>query len=133
MVSTPSIRPCWVEINTRALEENYRILAAAQAQMLEEVVHVYRRQPEHGEPVRDAGCVITKLDEAVQIAPVIDIAIRHRLPLAYISSGQRVPEDLHAPNSAYLVHRSLRARSASAFTLEDDEACLVDAAGAMRA
>lgn len=107
--------------------------AAAQAQMLEEVVHVYRRQPEHGEPVRDAGCVITKLDEAVQIAPVIDIAIRHRLPLAYISSGQRVPEDLHAPNSAYLVHRSLRARSANAFTLEDDEACLVDAAGAMRA
>jgi len=107
--------------------------AAAQAQMLEEVVHVYRRQPEHGEPVRDAGCVITKLDEAVQIAPVIDIAIRHRLPLAYISSGQRVPEDLHAPNSAYLVHRSLRARSASAFTLEDDEACLIDAAGAMRA
>ena len=31
MVSTPSIRPCWVEINTRALEENYRILAAAAA------------------------------------------------------------------------------------------------------
>ena len=107
--------------------------AAAQAQTLEEVVNVYRRQPEHGEALRDAGCVITKLDEAVQIAPVIDIVIRHQLRLAYISSGQRVPEDLHAPNSAYLVHRSLRARSNAPFVLEDDEVCLVDAAGAMRA
>lgn len=107
--------------------------AAAQAQMLEEVVHVYRRQPEHGEPVKEAGCVITKLDEAVQIAPVVDVVIRHQLQLAYVSAGQRVPEDLHAPNSAYLVHRSLRARAAGAFALEDDEACLVDAMGAMRA
>jgi flagellar biosynthesis protein FlhF len=107
--------------------------AAAQAQTLEEVVHVYRRQPEHCEPVREAGCIITKLDEAVQIAPVVDVVIRHQLKLAYISSGQRVPEDLHAPNSAYLVHRSLRARAATAFALEDDEACLIDAAGAMRA
>ncbi|MEO8977362.1 MAG: flagellar biosynthesis protein FlhF, partial [Casimicrobiaceae bacterium] len=107
--------------------------AAAQAQTLEEVVQVYRRQPEHGEPLREAGCVITKIDEAVQIAPVIDIVIRNQLKLAYISSGQRVPEDLHVPNSAYLVHRSLRARSNPSFALEDDEVCLVDGAGAMRA
>jgi flagellar biosynthesis protein FlhF len=105
--------------------------AAAQAQTLEEVVRIYRRQPEHGTPIRDAGCIVTKLDEAVQIAPALDVAIRHALPLAYISAGQRVPEDLHAPNSAYLVHRSLRARAAGAFTLEDDEACLVDGAGAL--
>ncbi|HEV8502819.1 MAG TPA: flagellar biosynthesis protein FlhF [Casimicrobiaceae bacterium] len=105
--------------------------AAAQAQTLEEVVRIYRRQPEHGAPIRDAGIVITKLDEAVQIAPVIDVAIRHGLPLSYISAGQRVPEDLHAPNSAYLVHRSLRARASAAFALEDDEAYLVDGAGAM--
>jgi len=105
--------------------------AAAQAQTLEEVVRIYRRQPEHGTPIRDAGCIVTKLDEAVQIAPALDVAIRHALPLAYISAGQRVPEDLHAPNSAYLVHRSLRARAAGAFTLEDDEACLVDGAGVL--
>jgi len=105
--------------------------AAAQAQTLEEVVRIYRRQPEHGTPIRDAGCIVTKLDEAVQIAPALDVAIRHALPLAYISAGQRVPEDLHAPNSAYLVHRSLRARAAGAFTLEDDEACLVDGTGAL--
>jgi flagellar biosynthesis protein FlhF len=105
--------------------------AAAQAQTLEEVVRIYRRQPEHGTPIRDAGVIVTKLDEAVQIAPALDVAIRHALPLAYISAGQRVPEDLHAPNSAYLVHRSLRARAAGAFTLEDDEACLVDGAGVL--
>ena len=107
--------------------------AGAQAQTLEEVVNVYRRQPEHCDPLREAGCVVTKLDEAAQIAPVIDIAIRHRLQLAYISSGQRVPEDLHAPNSAYLVHRSLRVRSSPAWAMDEDEAGLVAAEGAMSA
>jgi len=36
------------------------------------------------------------------------VLIRLRLPLSYVSSGQRVPEDLHAPNAAYLVDRALK-------------------------
>ena len=55
-----------------------------------------------------AGCVLTKIDEAVSLAPAIDVLIRHRLPLAYITNGQRVPEDLHLPNPSYLVHRAFK-------------------------
>ena len=35
MAGTPSIRPCWVEINTRAFEENFRLLATAAAPQAE--------------------------------------------------------------------------------------------------
>ena len=38
----------------------------------------------------------------------IYVIIRHRLPLHYVSNGQRVPEDLHLPNRAYLLHRAFK-------------------------
>jgi len=55
-----------------------------------------------------AACILTKLDEAPQPGAALDSLIRHRLPLAYISGGQRVPEDLHAPSAPYLVDRALK-------------------------
>jgi flagellar biosynthesis protein FlhF len=55
-----------------------------------------------------AACILTKLDEAPQPGAALDSLIRHRLPLAYLSGGQRVPEDLHAPNASYLVDRALK-------------------------
>jgi flagellar biosynthesis protein FlhF len=55
-----------------------------------------------------AGCILTKIDEAVSLAPAIDVLIRYQLPLAYVSNGQRVPEDLHIPNLAYLIHRAFK-------------------------
>ncbi len=55
-----------------------------------------------------AGCILTKLDESPQPGAALDSLIRHRLPLAGIAGGQRVPEDLHAPNAAYLIDRALK-------------------------
>ena len=54
------------------------------------------------------ACILTKLDEAPQPGGALDSLIRHRLPLAYISGGQRVPEDLHPPNATYLIDRALK-------------------------
>lgn len=73
-----------------------------------------------------AGCILSKVDEAVSLAPVMDVAIRKELQVFYVANGQRVPEDLHLPNRSYLIHRALREKnSASAFKLTDEEACLV--------
>ena len=94
--------------------------AAAQGETLEEVVDAYCRSPEVATAPELAGCVLTKLDEAGQLGQALDIVIRHRLFLQYTSSGQRVPEDLHAPNAEYLVHRSLRAAPKPAFRLSDE-------------
>ncbi len=78
-----------------------------------------------------AGCVFTKVDEAASLAPVIGAAIAHALDVFYVANGQRVPEDLHLPNRAYLLHRALRGRDEeSPWSLRDDEAALMLAAGA---
>lgn len=58
-----------------------------------------------------AGAIITKIDEAAQLGPVLDCLIRHRLPLLFLSNGQRVPEDLSQANVPYLVHRALHPRA----------------------
>ena len=55
-----------------------------------------------------AGCILSKVDEAASLATSLDVIIRHRLPLHYVSNGQRVPEDLHLPNRAYLMHRAFK-------------------------
>ena len=78
-----------------------------------------------------AGCVLTKVDEAASLAPAIDVAVSHELDVFYVANGQRVPEDLHLPNRAYLLHRALREQAAgSPWKLEGDEAALMLAAGA---
>jgi flagellar biosynthesis protein FlhF len=55
-----------------------------------------------------AGCILSKVDEAASLASALDVIIRNGLPLHYVSNGQRVPEDLHLPNRAYLLHRAFK-------------------------
>ncbi|GAB3371781.1 flagellar biosynthesis protein FlhF [Massilia agri] len=55
-----------------------------------------------------AGCIMTKLDEAASIGNVLDVVIRQKLNLHYISNGQRVPEDLHLADRAMLIDRAFR-------------------------
>lgn len=55
-----------------------------------------------------AGCILTKVDEAASLASTLDVIMRHKMRLHYISNGQRVPEDLHLPNRPYLIHRAFK-------------------------
>jgi flagellar biosynthesis protein FlhF len=55
-----------------------------------------------------AGCIMTKLDEAASIGNVLDVVIRQKLRLFYISNGQRVPEDLHLADRGMLIDRAFR-------------------------
>jgi flagellar biosynthesis protein FlhF len=55
-----------------------------------------------------AGSIITKLDEAASLGNVLDVVIRQKLQLFYVSNGQRVPEDLHLAQPAELVERAFR-------------------------
>jgi flagellar biosynthesis protein FlhF len=68
------------------------------------------------------GCILSKIDEAATLGPALDCAIRHRLTVHYLATGQRVPEDLHVANRQYLIHRAFKARAdASPWRLEDGE------------
>jgi len=76
------------------------------------------------------GCILTKIDEAVSLGGVLDVVLRHRLRVHFVTNGQRVPEDLHLPNPLYLIDRALRAsETANAFTPAGDDYALIAASG----
>ena len=61
-----------------------------------------------------AGCIMTKLDEAASLGNALDVVIRQKLKLYYLSNGQRVPEDLHLADRAYLIDRAFKLQRANA-------------------
>lgn len=91
--------------------------AAAQAETLDDVVQAYAA-PRAAQP---AAVILTKLDEAVKLAPALDTCTRHHLEIHYVTGGQRVPEDIHPANGQALAHRALRVAASPVFALHDDE------------
>eukprot|EP01114_Cavostelium_apophysatum_P016175 TRINITY_DN4550_c0_g3_i1.p1 TRINITY_DN4550_c0_g3~~TRINITY_DN4550_c0_g3_i1.p1 ORF type:complete len:473 (-),score=142.21 TRINITY_DN4550_c0_g3_i1:2778-4196(-) len=77
-----------------------------------------------------AGCIMTKLDEAASIGNVLDVVIRQKLNLHYISNGQRVPEDLHLADRAMLVDRAFRNTKNAAAQFGDADLPMMMAAAA---
>lgn len=77
--------------------------AASDLQTLDELAGTYAR-------VAPTACVLTKLDEAASFGPAISVLARHRLPLAWCTNGQRVPEDIHPAHNkrTWLVATALR-------------------------
>lgn len=69
---------------------------------------VYLTLPAHGEAnaldeavrsfanLTPDACVLTKVDEAASLGAALSTILRHKLRIAYLCNGQRVPEDLHA-------------------------------------
>jgi flagellar biosynthesis protein FlhF len=69
------------------------------------------------------GLVLTKLDEAASLGAALSVALRHALPLAWLTDGQRVPDDLQAapPKHVWLVKKALKlAARGGALTGVDD-------------
>ena len=79
----------------------------------EEVIKLHNQAAQSNGVGKIEAAVITKIDEAAHIAPVVDSIIRHDMPLLFISNGQRVPEDLSLPDLDYLSHRAIQARAFS--------------------
>ena len=79
----------------------------------EEVIKLHNQAAQSNGVGKIEAAVITKIDEAAHIAPVVDSVIRHDMPLLFISNGQRVPEDLSLPDLDYLSHRAIQARAFS--------------------
>lgn len=52
--------------------------------------------------------ILTKLDEAVRTGNCVNLALRASLPLAYFTTGQRVPEDICHADAQALACRTLQ-------------------------
>ncbi len=97
--------------------------ATSHGDTLNEVVQAYRGQGL-------SGCIISKTDEAASLGSVLDCAIRNKLLVHYVASGQRVPEDLHLGTRQYLVHRAFKYRPGqSPYYVSDDDLPFVMSAG----
>ena len=54
------------------------------------------------------GVVISKTDEASQIGGVLTALMEQSLPIAYETTGQRVPEDINRPNQQDILSKALK-------------------------
>jgi len=93
--------------------------AAAQAETLEDVARAYQGKAAGARPL--AGAILTKIDEAAKLGPVLDVVARHGLEILAVTNGQRVPEDLHQAAGNALVHRALKAAVDPVFAWHDNE------------
>ena len=87
--------------------------AAAQAGAIEETLQRFAA-------AAPATCVLTKLDEATSLGGAMSALIRSSLPLAYVSDGQRVPEDLNPARAHQLVARAVDLTRKSGATADED-------------
>jgi flagellar biosynthesis protein FlhF len=90
--------------------------AAADRGSLAETVLAFR-------PARPKALIVTKIDEATSLGPAMSVALKARVPIAYLSDGQRVPEDLHVAGQkrVWLIQTALKlARDHALRPSEDD-------------
>ncbi|MEI6413518.1 MAG: flagellar biosynthesis protein FlhF [Pseudomonadota bacterium] len=76
------------------------LAANTQLSALEKTLRVFSE-------ARPDGCVVTKTDEAGMLGGMMSLLVRHRLPLAYTTDGQKVPEDMHIARAHTLVAKAL--------------------------
>ncbi|SAL15618.1 flagellar biosynthesis regulator FlhF [Caballeronia cordobensis] len=93
--------------------------ATSHGDTLNEVVQAYKSAPDQP-PL--AGCILTKLDEATNLGGVLDTVIRYKLPVHYVSTGQKVPENLYVATKRFLIKSAFCIpRDGSPFVPQDEE------------
>ncbi len=105
-------------LSHRAIQRVLVLNASAQGETIEDQIAAYA----------SSGCrgvVLSKLDEAVKLAPALDALVRHRLKVVAVANGQRVPEDWHRLSAAALVQRALKGGGTNAWSHDDDDVNLV--------
>ena len=80
----------------------YLVLSATgQMNLQDDVVRSFGKTNLH-------GCILTKLDEAASLGEVFSVLIKHKLPVAYLSNGQKVPDDLHLARGNSMVKEAVK-------------------------
>jgi flagellar biosynthesis protein FlhF len=94
------------------------INAAQQGETIEDVVSAWKG-------AACEGVVLSKIDEAVKLAPALDTLIRHKLKVLGVANGQRVPEDWHRLPSVALVQRALKGAASGAWRMDNTDVNLI--------
>ena len=95
------------------LQSTLVLAASTQAGAIDETVRRFA-------PARPTSCVLTKVDEAVTLGGLLSVLIRTRLPITYISDGQRVPEDLRPARAEELVAAAVQLAQTNGAAADED-------------
>jgi len=92
----------------------YLVLSAnAQVSTLDEVITAFKS-------VNPAGCIITKLDEAASLGGVLSAVVKQKLAVAYVSNGQKVPEDIQPARAKELVNKMIEYSKRHTLHVDDE-------------
>ncbi len=96
--------------------------ATTQMTALDETVKVFSAaEPE--------ACIITKTDEATSLGPVLSVINKYQLPMAYVTDGQRVPEDIRLARKGNLVKQAEQLKRSQDEEMMATESFLHDSQG----
>ncbi|ODU09989.1 MAG: flagellar biosynthesis protein FlhF [Rubrivivax sp. SCN 71-131] len=109
----------------RAVNRLLVVNAASQGETVEDVLSAYRAGT-------CRGVILSKIDEAMKLAPALDALIRHKVKVLAVANGQRVPEDWHRLSAQALVQRALRSGGSAAWKLDNVDVKLVFSGQAAR-
>ena len=92
----------------------YLVLSAnAQVSTLDEVMTAFKS-------VNPAGCILTKLDEAASLGGVLSAVLKQKLAVAYVSNGQKVPEDIQPARAQELVNMMIEYSKRHTLHVDDE-------------
>ena len=83
--------------STTANINSYLVMQAnSQYQVMQQTIAAYKQ-------ISLQGCIFTKIDECYSLGEAISAAIEHKLPVSFITDGQKVPEDLKVADAKFLI------------------------------
>ncbi|WP_354623980.1 flagellar biosynthesis protein FlhF [Psychromonas sp. MME2] len=87
--------------NSRVNIHSYLVISStSQRRVIEEALLHFKR-------IKLSGCILTKVDESVGLGEVLSVTMEHALPISYVTTGQRVPEDIEIAKTESLITQTL--------------------------
>jgi len=105
-------------LSHRSIQKLLVVDASSQGETIDDVIVSWKAS-------QCKGVVLSKIDEAVKLAPALDALIRHKLKNIGVANGQRVPEDWHRLSSNALVHRAMKGGGSAAWRMDTQDVHLV--------
>ncbi len=103
-----------IKASTSMLKAYMVLSATTQADAIEQMITAFS-------PVNLSGCMITKVDESTSLGSVLSSIVEHKLPVAYYSEGQKIPDDLIIARVQDLVGKAVSiSKSMNAFDRNED-------------
>ena len=76
------------------------VSCSSQRRVVEQAYNAYQRLGLN-------GCVLSKMDESGSLGEAISLIVEKRLPVTYVTDGQRIPDDIDVAKKHELVSRAV--------------------------